>query len=521
MGDVSLLTLEVHMTTILTSKIGVSKGVPRLWLEGRVCQRAGLVIGSKYRIRHQAEEGRLELIPVTESAGAASTCRVSKRVRKGIERPLMEIRTALLSTVFSGMEKVRVAIRKSRIVITALQIEIKIRERVRRLKLKLAAKEKLNVVSLFHGGGVLDKALHAGLLAAGVASFIQLGVEMEPEYLESSLRNNAELWADHSVAACSDIRDLDLAELAGEQADVIWAGVPCTGASIAGVAKNGLEFAEAHAEVGSLFVDYLEAVRLFNPAVTLIENVPGYQKSASMAVIRSKLESYGYQLFEEVLDGNEFGVLEGRSRLVLVAISRGVETDFSFDNLCPTVVKPAVLGEVLEEVPEASPMWKSYEYLASKEERDRAVGKGFARTMVTPDSMRIPTVTKSYAKAQSTGIFVVHPFNPALSRLLTPAEHARVKGIPLEMIGGLSVTVAHEVLGQSVVYPLFESLGREIGLAVNVDGRDSRTVAELRSGLAVRTQPSTPIGVAAADIAVSSTGNGGMYQQQLFDIEAA
>lgn len=514
------------MTTVLTCKIGESKGVPRIWLEGDKLARAGVAVGSKYRIRQQSEDGRLELIPLAETAGAGSTCKVSKRVRNGIVRPLMEIRTALLSSLFSGMEKVRVAIRKGRIVVTALRIEVMIRERVRRLKLKLAAKEKLKVVSLCHGGGVIDKALHVGLMAAGVASVIQLGVEMEPEYLESSLRNNSEIWADQSIAACSDIRDLDLAEYADEQSDLLWAGLPCTGASRAGIAKNHLEFAEEHAEVGSLFVDYLHAVRVFNPAVTLLENVTGYQKSASMAVIRSKLESYGYQLFEEVLDGNDFGALEGRSRLVLVAISRGIETDFSFDNLRPTTEKPATLGEVLDDVPLDSPMWKSYDYLVEKELRDKAAGKGFARTMVTPESVRVPTVTKTYAKAQSTGIFLVHPFNPELSRLLTPAEHARVKGVPLEMIAGLSVTVAHEVLGQSVVYPLFESLGRELGLAMNLENRESCKVLEFRSGQAVRSLQSPCLSeegaeVEEAEVAIIASSGRSMFQQQLFEFEAA
>jgi len=514
------------MTTVLTCKIGESKGVPRIWLEGEKLARAGVSIGSKYRIRELPEDGRLELIPLAESAASAATYKVSKRVRKGIIRPLMEIRTALLSSLFSGMEKVRVAIRKGRIVVTALRVEVMIRERVRRLQLKLAAKEKLNVVSLFHGGGVIDKALHVGLMAAGVASVIQLGVEMEPEYLESSLRNNSEIWADHSIAACSDIRDLDLVEYADDQTDLLWAGIPCTGASIAGVAKNNLEFAEEHSEVGSLFVDYLEAVKVFNPAITLLENVTGYQKSASMAVIRSKLESYGYVLFEEALDGNDFGVLEGRSRMILVAISRGLETDFSFDNLRPTAVKPETLGEILEDVPLDSPAWKTYDYLVEKELRDKAEGKGFARTLVTPDSTRVPTVTKTYAKAQSTGIFLMHPFDPELTRLLTPAEHARVKGIPLEMITGLSMTVAHEVLGQSVVFPLFVSLGRELGLAMNMKYRDPSKVLEFRSGLAIRSlQPrrvnGSEVELEETEEAIAVRDGRPMYQQQLFEFEAA
>lgn len=514
------------MTTVLTCKIGESKGVPRIWLEGEKLARAGVTVGAKYRVKHLEEEGSIELIPLQEAAGAATTCSVSKRVRNGIERPLMEIRTKLLSSIFNGMEKVRVAIRKGRIIVSALRIELLIRERVRRLKMKLAAKQKLKVVTLFHGGGVVDKALHMGLLAAGVASVIQVGVEVEPEYLESSLRNNPELWADDSIAACGDIRDLDLAELMEEQADLCYAGIPCTGASIGGMAKLGLESAEDHPLVGTLFADFLEAVKLFNPVGVVMENVKTYLNTASMSVIRSKLESYGYQLFEAVLDGNDFGALEGRQRLVLVAISRGLEADFSFDNLRPVTTKPATLGEVLEDVPLDSPSWKPYEYLAAKETRDKAAGKFFARTMVSPESERVPTVTRSYAKAQSTGVFLQHPTNPLLSRLLTPVEHARVKGIPESMIAGVSATMSHEILGQSCVFPQFVSLGQELGLALNMELRDPQKVVDIRSGQAIRSQrllsESDAVDVVVEpEVTSASLGSVPMVQQLLFEFEAA
>lgn len=513
------------MTTVITCKIGDSKGVPRIWLEGEKLARAGVSVGAKYRIKEKPEEGSIELIPLQDALGATITCSVSKRVRKGIERPLMEIRTKLLSTLFSGMEKVRVAIKHGRIIVSALKVDLQIRARVARLKAKLAANEKLKVATLFHGGGVLDRALHVGLLAAGVASVIQIGVEMEPEYLEASLRNNKEIWDESSIAACGDIRDLELHEIVDRQADLVVAGVPCSGAAIGGLARLGLDNAEDHPDVGSLFVDFIEAVKLFNPAAVVMENVKTYRNTASMSVIRSKLESYGYHLFEEVLDGNDFGALEGRQRLVLVAISRGLETDFSFSNLRATVVKQASLGEVLEDVPLDSPSWKPYEYLVKKELRDKAAGKFFARSMVTPESDRVPTVTKSYAKAQSTGVFLRHPTNPSLSRLLTPVEHARVKGIPESMIAGLSATVAHEVLGQSIVFPQFESLGRELGLALNVQHRDPKKVVELRSGRPVLSQhyqgesADSAVDQVEAETVVNTPHP--MIQQQLFEFVAA
>jgi DNA (cytosine-5)-methyltransferase 1 len=42
---------------------------------------------------------------------------------------------------------------------------------------------------------------------------------------------------------------------------------------------------------------------------------------------------------------------------------------------------------------------------------------------------------------------------------MTPAEHARVKSIPVKLIEGLGLVRAHEVLGQSVIYCAFVAVG--------------------------------------------------------------
>lgn len=96
--------------------------------------------------------------------------------------------------------------------ITALQIQTKIRERLKRMKEKLDRGQKLAVCSLFHGGGILDAAVHSGLMRSGVGSFLQVGVELESEYLDCSMRNNTEIWTEDSIAINSDVRDVYLSE---------------------------------------------------------------------------------------------------------------------------------------------------------------------------------------------------------------------------------------------------------------------------------------------------------------------
>ena len=211
-----------------------------------------------------------------------------------------------------------------------------------------------------------------------------------------------------------------------------------------------------------MFFNFLQFVEALNPAVVLIENVPEYQNTASMEVIRSVLSSLGYSLQERILDGNEFGVIERRKRLCVVALSHGID-GFEPEKVQPVRTKESRIQDILEPVPLDSERWKSFDYLAEKELRDKAAGKGFSRQLLTGDDEFCGTIGKDYAKCRSTEPFIVHPEQPELSRIFTPTEHCRVKGIPEELIQGLSDTVAHQILGQSVVFPAFEALALALG----------------------------------------------------------
>jgi len=173
-----------------------------------------------------------------------------------------------------------------------------------------------------------------------------------------------------------------------------------------------------------------------------------------------------YTIKEAVLNGNDFGALERRSRLVVVATTKGLPDIFDFDKLVPVRQKEGTISEVLDQIPLDSERWKSYSYLADKAVRDKEAGKGFARQLLTGSEGYCGVIGRLYAKARSTEPFIIHPENSGLSRLLTPNEHARVKAIPERIISGLCDTTAHEVLGQSVIYPLFEAIGLELGVAI-------------------------------------------------------
>lgn len=174
-------------------------------------------------------------------------------------------------------------------------------------------------------------------------------------------------------------------------------GIPCTGASLSGRAKNKLAHAEEHEGAGALFYYFLNAVVALNPAVCVIENVEPYANTASMAVIRSVLSSRGYTLEETILDASDFGCLEKRRRLCVVAHTGNSMIGDVLTNLVSTSVRPANVGEILENIPGDDPRWKSFDYLVEKEIADKAAGKGFARQLITRESESYGTIGRLYA----------------------------------------------------------------------------------------------------------------------------
>lgn len=442
------------MPTLYNTKLGEARGISRVWLEGQKLAKEGYEPGMKLDLKSVGDK-----VFLTPSESGKFT--VSKRTKNGQVTPLLEVREHLLSEIFDGVEMLRVSIQRGKIIITAHHQEGLVRERVSRLIQKVSRQEPLSICSIFHGGGVLDKAAHAGFEQAGIKSKLAIAIELEGKYLDASRRNNPELWDDDSIAIESPVQFVPMNKNP-PPVDIVIGGIPCTGASKAGKSKNKLEYAESHEAAGAMFFSFLQIVQTLNPAAVVLENVPDYRETASWVVIRSVLDSLGYELQERILEGPEFGSLENRKRLCGIALSKGLE-GFDLSKVRTLHNKPATLADILEPIPLDSSRWKDFSYLADKEKRDKAAGKGFSRQLLKGNETTCGTIGKGYAKCRSTEPFLVHPQDDSKSRIFTPVEHCRVKGIPESVIDGLSGTVAHEILGQSVIYPVFEAVAFELG----------------------------------------------------------
>ena len=443
------------MKSVVYSKIGEHRGSLRIWLEGQKLSAAGVQPGQRFSLQKSERSVRM----LFEIEGDHT---VSRKSRNGRELPVIDVRGRQLEGMFRANDRVRVVVSEGRIEVTLHHHQRTEGEREARISERINLGQPIIMGSLAHGGGVLDHAIHSGLKLSGVSSKLAFANEIEPDYLNTSIRNNP-VWSKDSLALEGPMEDLEWNLL--PKIDLLMAGLPCTGASLSGRAKNGLKAAEEHETAGTLFYAFLQAVSTLKPAVVVLENVPPYQNTVSMTVIRAVLHKLGYDVQEAVLNGKDFGALEHRSRLCMVASSQGLGFP-SLETLVPTGVTSQKLGAVLDEVAEDDQQWKTFSYLAEKEVRDKLAGKGFRRQIVTPDSESVGTIGRGYAKARSTEPFVAHPTNPEMSRLLTPVEHARVKTIPATLVDGVSSTIAHEILGQSIIHDVFKAVGAWIGEAL-------------------------------------------------------
>ncbi|WP_247391949.1 DNA cytosine methyltransferase [Ralstonia pseudosolanacearum] len=436
-------------------RIGQNRGAPRIWLD-RQTERAGFEPGQRYDV---VVQGRTVVLQANPDGSRV----VSSKKDGEKTNPIIDLNSRDLLALFDGMSSIRVAVKQGKIYLLPLASELKKQERFGRLREKLEAGDPLAVGSLSHGGGILSHAIHSGLKASGVENRLAFANDIREELLEHAAVHN-DAWDENTMVFSAPLQELAFDERGVAQipkVEILEMGLPCSGESRAGKAKRGLSSGEAHPDVGHLVVGALVILSKANPAAVVFEQVPTYASSASANILRNQLRDMGYVCHERMLRGGEWGALEDRVRWCMVAVSEGIE--FDFDQLQPPGRGQHKLGDALENVPDDHPSWSSMAGLRAKELRDREAGKNFAMQIFDADSDFVGTITKGYSKVRSTDPKLRHPTDPTLLRQFLPSEHARIKGVPEHLVSGVSATVAHQILGQGVVYPPFVGVGKHLG----------------------------------------------------------
>ncbi len=430
------------------TRLGEKKGVLRFWQEGLRLSDAGFEPGQSIKTNSIPELSTL----IIEAGLGGNTVSGRKNRYTGAITPIIDINNRKLEETFGDARLLRTSYYKGKLVVQAHSQEMNRITALDDFKTNLRA-GALSMGSICVGGGVCSTAIKNGAALEGVRVESEWLIDIENKYLQSLL-DNTSVASDETTIIEGAIGDVETENLS--PVNVLNISLPCTGFSKSGRAKNRLLNPESHKTAGTAIIKTLEIVEKLMPPVLWNENVESFASSASADLMAGRLKELGYYV-EVAVYGGEMGTLEDRKRSILVASHPSLS--LSLESMVPLMSKESCLNDVLEPIPLDDPSWKPYDYLAEKEKRDIAEGKGFRRQLLTGEEDRCGVLGAGYAKARSTEPFIQHPENQSLSRLLTEVEHARVMKNSPSLVANMSKKLAHEILGQSGSGALFTALG--------------------------------------------------------------
>lgn len=438
------------------TRVGEHRGRKRLWMEGLRLADCGFQPGERYTVMLDTDARRIILALAADGERQVSH-RTRQRGGEPTQLPIIDLATEELTDVIGDAGRMRATLYRGRIEFDLHPVDRAVEEREARIRAHVGSGH-VTEGTLCAGGGVSTLALSQGFEAAEIQSTVEWVVDRERAYLQSAVDNVPVVGPETTIYEAS------LEEVTGSSllpVDVMQVSLPCTGHSASGKAKRGLKRAEHHPTDALAVFGLIRIIDAVQPAIVISENVTPARDSATYDLILGYLREQGYVVAERVMNEQDAGSLERRERWWFVAMSRGLAEGFTLDNMAQRPRAHERLGEILEPVPDDSDEWTRNNYLDDKAVRDSAAGKGFRRQFVNPDSPSVGTIGRGYRKRRSTEPFLQRA--DGMERLLTPIEHARVKGIPEEIVRDLSKTLADEILGQSILFGHAEAIAEHVG----------------------------------------------------------
>lgn len=321
---------------------------------------------------------------------------------------------------------------------------------------------KFQFIDLFAGIGGFHLAMH------------ELGGEcIFASEWDKDAQNTYE--ANYGIRPFGDITKREIKDAIPEHFDVLCAGFPCQAFSHAGLKKG---FADTR---GTLFHEIATILNERKPKVAFLENVKGlisHDKGRTLKTILQKITEIGYRcnIPSEIIQGDslkilqaearkmvlsakDFGVCQNRQRIYIVLWREdmGIEHfNYPIPPQTPTQIKDILDDDVDDKYTISDRMWKGHQ---DRKERNRAKGKGFGYSLVTPNMAYTNTISARYWKDGSEILIAQNGKNP---RTLTPREAIRLQGFPDSFILNKSNHQAYKQAGNSVAVPVVYRVAEQI-----------------------------------------------------------
>lgn len=412
-------------------KLGENRQSPRVWIESQRLDSLGFSPGCGFTIESLANKVRLR------SAIEADN-HVSCKISAGQRRPIIDIANRHLLKPLQSFAEIKISV-------SFRQIEVTPSTRAFHIRRGLKAKTPFRTIEVFAGGGTLSAAIEAARDFHLVA-----GVEIEPKYADVWQRAHPD-----ATLVQADVRRLHPSDLPAH--DVFIASIPCTSHSMLGRAKKSLAGKPELGDTGDLYLSMCEFIAYHLPLACIFENVPPFARSLAGRSLAHHLRNIGYHIEETILDPfHEWNEPQDRKRWLMTAMLKP-----GFRLRLPGIPYSGTAADFLDapsekDAEDADRIAKSIASLRRHNLRHAALGHGFGFTTINRDSVKIPTLVRSYHKI-NTGPFVETAFGP---RLLRKHEAERIMGSQIQCD---HYATAIEILGQGVHTRVFKEILAQVG----------------------------------------------------------
>ncbi|MEW5883834.1 MAG: DNA cytosine methyltransferase [Armatimonadota bacterium] len=317
----------------------------------------------------------------------------------------------------------------------------------------------MRVVSLFSGAGGLD----LGIALSGHELVFANDVDCDAV---RTYRRNIGPHVLH--ASILDVRAQDVPDC-----DVIAAGIPCQGFSVANT-KRTLDDPRNH-----LYREFLRITRAKAPKYTLLENVRGlvtFHGGKVLGAIKAELADLGYRVKHKLLCAADYGVPQLRYRVVILGTRRdlpaelepGFPTPTHFDPDAPNPLGArswVTVGEALRNLPDPDGPHDLANHTYSKY---KLRFNGYLGHRVVDPHRPSPTVT---ARGDDRGgVVVLH--HPSNQRRMTARELATVQSFPVDFVFEGTQSSVYRQIGNAVPVLMAQAIGREFSKVEQLDEID-------------------------------------------------
>ena len=444
----------------------LSGGVGRAYIKNDAALRASnFFAGTAISITRTA--GRIVIKPDVNG---------SKRIMNTARGELLELRDKETAQALGGKDcMITVTFRQNCIILTLHHEDKNELARANRFIAKLKSGEPLRKGSFFSGLGMLAYSLQEGLKKQGINSAMAFANDNSELAMSCNLDGNP-IWdtaTDDAVAIVDDLHRLNLADLPKEL-DWVEIGYPCVGFSALTKADN---FDLLHPHCGTLFIPLINALKAMNPAVVTFENVPNFGTSETLSLIERALPDYRF--VQKVFDGHDFGELESRPRVCIMAITKSLPAFYFYALPMPAKTTSPSISSFLNNVPHDAPVWREMKHV---KQRDDMKHIGYRNCLYTGAENQMTTIPASYGSPKAGTPMIQHPTNPDFQRQIMPDEHGRIRRLPKALQSLVEAvwkgdtplvsqrgnfSAAHRLLGNGVSRSIWSYMGELIGFYCN------------------------------------------------------